>query len=212
MIHVFFTDFDMQLPDDLWHKYLTQLPESLQHRILRYARWQDRQAGLFGKLLLLEGLHLYGYADDCLNQLSTTKFGRPFLNLPLDFNISHSGGAVVCAITDQGRVGMDVEQIREIALPDFERTMTAAEWQIIHASSDPYAAFLAYWAKKESVMKADGRGFSLLLDAIRLEQNRAMVEQKIWQLHEISLAPQYACCLAHDTGQAEIAFHRSKLC
>ncbi len=133
MIHVLFTCFDSEIPDERREYYLRKMPESIRNKINRYVRWQDRQAGLFGKLLLLKGLTEYGgYPPGCLNSLSYNDFGRPFIDSDIDFNISHSGDYVVCAVgtrrrrvpTDE-RVGIDIEKIRPAVLSDFKKYMTS---------------------------------------------------------------------------------------
>ena len=180
------------------------MPVELQQRILRYVRWQDRQAGLLGKLLLAAGLNAYGYPPDCLGQLTYTAYGKPRLDPKIDFNLSHSGNYVIGAFSADGRVGIDIERIRELALADFSRYMTPAEWEQIRAASDPYDQFFAYWTKKESVMKADGRGLSIPLPNIAIAGETAAIEDARWFLQEIRLDAQYKCYLATDRKDAAL--------
>jgi 4'-phosphopantetheinyl transferase len=115
--------------------------------------------------------------------------GRPEIADPaaagrVSFNIAHSAGLVVCAIsTDGGTVGVDVEHrlrppvdarmVRRYCAPyevaDIERQGPSA-WQ---------DQFLKYWTLKEAYLKARGVGiavhlsdlsFTLGADAIRLER------------------------------------------
>lgn len=204
MINVSFAYFDRRLPETLWADYLRRLPQEIQNKTERYVRWEDRQRGLLGKLLLLDGLVKRGYAADCLERLSTDKFGRPFLEGGIDFNISHSGGYAVCAITREERVGIDVEAVRDIKLSDFRRYMNVEEWRKISASSEPYEEFHKYWTKKESIMKADGRGFSIPLEDIRLGEGSAVLYDTRWFLKEISVRPGYRCHIASDSEHPEI--------
>jgi 4'-phosphopantetheinyl transferase len=127
MIHVLFTCFDSEIPDERREYYLRKMPESIRDKINRYVRWQDRQAGLFGKLLLLKGLTEYGgYFPDCLNSLSYNDFGRPFIDSDIDFNISHSGDYVVCAVgTRRQRVFNDMERTDWEMSDDGERHIPA---------------------------------------------------------------------------------------
>ena len=101
----------------------------------------------------------------------------------VSFNIAHSAGLVVCAVSKDGTVGVDVEHrlrppvdsrmIRRYCAPceveDIERQGPAA-WQ---------DQFLKYWTLKEAYLKARGLGiavhlsdlsFTLAGDAIRLER------------------------------------------
>ena len=209
MIRVLFTYVDAKLPDERWQSLLSNVPDPIQHRITRYVRWQDRQAGLFGKLLLWQGLTDAAYPRDCLERLAYTAHGKPFLDSHIDFNISHSGKYVICAISKEGQVGIDIEQIRKITLADFTRYMTAQEWQTIQAAPDPYEKFFDYWTKKECVLKADGRGLSIPLPDILINGETATVSNKLWFLKAVRLDVQYKCALATNIKDAD--FHVSQV-
>jgi len=212
MIHVLFTCFDSEIPDERREYYLRKMPESIRNKINRYVRWQDRQAGLFGKLLLLKGLAEYGgYSPDCLNSLSYNDFGRPFIDSDIDFNISHSGDYVVCAVADREKVGIDIEKIRPIVLSDFKNYMTYREWEDIAASDRQYEMFYEHWTMKESVIKAEGRGLSIPLTDIRLYQGKAAVYDTVWFLKELMLDIRYKCYLAANSEQPEFEIREVRL-
>ncbi|MDY6988825.1 MAG: 4'-phosphopantetheinyl transferase superfamily protein [Thermodesulfobacteriota bacterium] len=206
MILVSYTHFDSRLRDDQWRHYLDRVSVPIQSRIRRYHRWQDRQAGLFGKLLLQEGLREHGYDDVSLDDLSYNPFGRPFLNHPMDFNISHSHGYVICAMTKGARVGIDIEQIRAIDLLDFQRYMSPQEWKNVQKAPSPYGRFYEYWTMKESVIKGDGSGLSIPLEHIRIKANRAELYRTHWFLKEIGINSDCKCHLATDLESPEIRF------
>lgn len=86
--------------------------------------------------------------------------GRP---LP-ELSISHSGDLVAVAVTDGLPVGVDVEQERDVAVQDMIRmTLSPAEHEVFAEvpSPDRDAAFFTYWARKEALLKATGRGLSV---------------------------------------------------
>lgn len=91
--------------------------------------------------------------------------GKPFLSgRRLQFNLSHSGGALVLAIRDNGRVGIDLEslerprRVSDIARRWFDPTESAA----LNALPEPsrLAAFARLWSCKEALLKADGGGIA----------------------------------------------------
>jgi len=212
MIHVLFTCFDSEIPDEQREYYLRKMPDSIRDKINRYVRWQDRQDGLFGKLLLLKGLAEYGgYSSDCLKSLSYNDFGRPFIDSDIDFNISHSGDYVVCAVADREKVGIDIEKIRPIVLSDFKNYMTYREWEDIAASDRQYDRFYEHWTMKESVIKAEGRGLSIPLTDIRLYQGKAAVYDTVWFLKELMLDIRYKCYLAANSEQPEFKIREVRL-
>lgn len=193
MINIYYTRFTEQLPIARWQSYLNTLPAPLQQKVCRYRRWQDQHSSLFSRLLLRHALCQAGYPSDCLSQLQYGKYHRPYIDQVVDFNISHSGEYIVCAITHQGKVGIDVEKIKTIDLSNFENYMTPQQWSDIMNSPNSLNRFFDYWTIKEGVMKADGRGMSLPLLNIHTQGYRATVDKTIWYFTKISLDPNYAC-------------------
>ena len=204
MIDVWYTNFTLKPSREIWDLYFQRIPTGLRDKICRFHRWQDQTAGLLGKILLLEGLSEYGYPSDCLNGLSYTEYGRPFLSGAIDFNISHSGEYVVCAISDTAKVGVDIERRRSIELKDFDNYMTPAQWEAIYASSRPFEKFFEFWTIKESVLKVDGRGLSLSLLDIQVDGDKALTQENIWHINRIDLHSDYSCHLATDMKNAPI--------
>lgn len=95
--------------------------------------------------------------------------GKPSLCAPgpgrrLHFNLSHSAGVALVAVSEDGPVGIDVEEMR--ALPDLERLVgfacTAAERRAILAAPEPerLRTFYRCWVRKEASLKAVGTGLS----------------------------------------------------
>lgn len=86
-------------------------------------------------------------------------------------SLSHSGDRVGVAVTVGVPVGLDVEtasgrateDLIDYALNDTERAAVAGL-----APEDAAAAFFTYWARKEALMKATGRGLKIPLRSITL--------------------------------------------
>lgn len=196
MTRVLFTRLGESFPPDLWGDLMETLPARVGRDVNRYLRWQDRQARLLGKLLLRRCLMAYGYGEDCLEGLAEGPFGRPVLDGAVDFNISHSAEFVVCAATERGRVGIDVEEIKPVALQDFRSCMTPQEFAKLEAAGGKERGFFSFWTQKECVLKADGRGLNLPLQEVRIEGERAVVGHTPWYLREIEIDPRCICHLA----------------
>ena len=151
---------------------------------------------MFGKLLLAEGLQRCGYPPEKARNIVWDASGRPFLDGGMDFNISHSDAYVVCAFSPVGRIGIDIERIRQIDLCDFEGQMTREQWEEITASEDRLDTFFSLWTKKEAVTKADGRGISIPLDEIIIEKETVVLAGELWRLKKIKITGGYCCHLA----------------
>lgn len=197
------------------------LPQNIQQDILKYKKWQDRQARLLGKWLLIKGLKLLGENPNRIETLQKDFYKRPFLsnsqtklNGKLDFNISHSKGIVICALGMFGKIGIDVELIHAIIPSHYKTMFTQQELENIQNSTTILPTFFRYWTRKEAIMKADGRGFYLPPASFETIEDKAIVEGKIWYLKEININTfierqeedskyQYSCHLA--TSQPVIA-------
>lgn len=211
MIEVLYTDFYDTLSNEVWNRYFCKMPEAIQERINRFRRWQDRKSVLLGKVLLMNGLMGYGYPHDCLQRLSYTKYNRPFIDNSIDFNIAHSEEYVVCALTDKGRVGIDIEKIKLIELEDFKDHITFEQWKTIKESPNQLKKFYELWTVLESVIKADGKGMSIPLLDIHTDGKEAIVYDNIWYVTTIDIDPFYSCHISTDVEKVDIKIRKVNL-
>ena len=104
--------------------------------------------------------------------LSLQPGGKPFLDLPIKFNLSHCADTALLAVTPTAEVGVDVERLREVGDPLrlAGRALTADELaQLSDAPSDrQLELFLDLWTRMEARQKAFGRGiFAARIDPAR---------------------------------------------
>lgn len=195
MIDIYYSEVGEQLNNYRFNELLGQLPLQMHNQILKYRKWQDRQRGLLGKLLLkkgLEKLNLNGYS---LNNLQYNTYNRPYFNDKIDFNISHSGNYVICAVARDVRVGVDIEEIQEIPISDFDLQFSHKELAEISASSCPFREFYNYWTKKESFLKAIGVGLNIPLNLLDISNNEVLWEGEKWFLTDVFIDKNYATCV-----------------
>ena len=92
--------------------------------------------------------------------LGLGEHGKPFLTAPavIEFNLSHSRGALLVAISRRQALGVDIEvPSRARPVIDLAERCFAADEAIALARLDPTAqqsAFLKLWSCKEAVVKA----------------------------------------------------------
>jgi 4'-phosphopantetheinyl transferase len=101
--------------------------------------------------------------------------GKPRLatDLPVatgvSFNLTHSGGRALLAVTHGPEIGVDLEchDRRTDVLPLAERYFSSPERAAIAAAPDSHqpAMFFRFWTAKEAVIKAHGEGLGVPLDA-----------------------------------------------
>lgn len=200
MITILYTKMSIEQKVSEWvYRYwMGKMPADIRDKIGRYRRWQDAQACLFGKALL----HLSfqrSYPSCSLEDLKYTSYNRPYVKNGFpDFNISHSGEYVVCVISSNSRVGIDIEEIREMELKDFSRQFSNEEWESIQSSQDRPSSFFNTWSQKEALIKANGKGLSIPLKSIYINDNKAEVEGKRWYMSALTFDEKYAGHLAAD--------------
>ena len=95
--------------------------------------------------------------------------GKPFLpeaGGALDFNLSHSGGFALLAVSPGFPVGADIEEMRPIEEKLAERFFSPGEIRALRAlpPAGREAGFFRCWTRKEAYLKALGSGLATPLD------------------------------------------------
>ena len=199
MTRIFYTDISFPRNETEFNIYLDKLPQSLKNKVFKFRRWQDSYASLFSKLLLKAALLNCSFSSFTFNDLQYTSLDRPFIEENIDFNLSHSGDFVVCALSNEGKVGIDIEEVKPINLEHFESQFTANEWLNITDAIDPYREFYSYWTKKEAILKASGEGLNIPLKQVQLFDDYGVLNKNKWHIKEYYLADNYSVHLASET-------------
>lgn len=145
-----------------------------------------------------------------------TEYGKPELAHPttsVRFNVSHSHGLAVYAVTAGVPVGIDVEYLQRRATMDrlkiAHRVFSDREYNEL-ASMPRYRrdeAFLACWTRKEAFVKAIGQGLSCPLDQFDVTVDPAdppelrathwdRFEADRWSMASVDPGPDYIGALA----------------
>jgi len=196
MVEILYTRFYENLPKKRWNNFLSEIPKHVQEKIMRYRKWQDRLASLYGRVIIQRALTAHGYNKNCLENLSITEYGRPFIDDNVYFNLSHSGEYVVCSVSKKGRVGIDIEKVRPIVLSHYQKIIPPKKWKEIIWSDEKEQLFYDYWTMIESALKADGRGFSLPIEDIIMNGHEVILYDKTWFITKVNIDHHYCCNLA----------------
>lgn len=185
-------------------------------RANRFVFERDREHFIVarGRLREILGNYLRVAAESL--QFSIAKLGK--LSLPehpqLQFNVSHSQGLALYAVSLNRELGIDVEKIR----PEFTgediaaRYFSVAEQEELRNISDEERAlaFFLCWTRKEAYIKARGEGLQIPLDSfdVSLTPGRATilrsVDQQRWTLASFTPATDYAAAVMGE-GKFKIA-------
>ena len=139
-------------------------------RIDRYRLARDRRTSLVTRALVRVTLSRYCDVPPARWRFRANDYGRPEIaspTSPLRFNVSHTGGLVVCLVGLGRELGVDAESPhrdrRWLDLAD--RFFAPAEARALRGvpAADRPPRFLEYWTLKEAYVKARGRGLTLPL-------------------------------------------------
>jgi 4'-phosphopantetheinyl transferase len=164
---------------------LRPMPPRQAESIRRNRRAEDRCRRILARLLLAFGLKVLEgwdiYAG--LAALRSEPGGRPWLEgCPRPVSLSHAGQWAVCAIGHeefcQG-IGVDVEQVRELAVEDFRVVFTPAEQNAVRNSEKSHSELIRRWTIKEAVLKARGTG--LLGDPLCIDTDDVGAAGRHWE-------------------------------
>ncbi len=187
-----------------------------QYRQLKQA--EHRLEYLLGHALLRTTLARYTGSDPASLRFESNRFGKPELasetgDQPLQFNLAHSNGLVVCAVTARAHIGVDVEYhansqaLLQVADDYFSETEVADLQSRPEQEQDQY--FFRYWTLKESFIKAKGEGLSIPLDSfsfrfdsddnvVFLPPEEVVRENEQWFFELLKISPDYTASLAVD--------------
>lgn len=138
--------------------------------------------------------------------------GKPsLLEGDLRFNLSHSGGLALLAVTLAREIGVDIEDTtRSVDYANMARRFFApAEAQALAAlpAADQPRAFFDCWTRKEAYIKARGLGLTISLDSFVVtfgpgETPRFVSGAEGWTLYPLDPGPGYAAALVVE-GEVE---------
>jgi 4'-phosphopantetheinyl transferase len=195
-----------ELPPALEAQWMAGLPLARRTQIGAWPDPQARHRSLIGSRLLSHGLHRLGFPGKVLGTLRYAPQSRPTLALPVDFSLSHCEGRIVCALSTQGAVGIDVEALGGLLAEDFQLYLSAAERAWAGRSS---RRFYSVWTRKEAVAKAASqRG---LREVARVDttlgETLATFEGGLWHVTKVPVGRGHVAHLALANNACELSFH-----
>ena len=180
----------------------------------RFRFERDRGRFVVGRATLRQLLGRYlGRAPEALS-FRYGERGKPDLaweaeaSPPLRFNVSHSHGLALHAVTLDRHLGVDLERIETRFQEDIaERFFSRHEVATLRALpvEQQTAAFFTCWTRKEAYVKAKGDGLSFALDrfAVSLDEPATLLhtqddprEAARWRLATLRPGSDFAAALA----------------
>jgi 4'-phosphopantetheinyl transferase len=209
-VHIWFA----QLPPDHGACALKELLSAAElQEANRFHFVGHHSAYVFAHGILRHVLGAYLACSGADLRFEKNSFGKPRLvnvsgqRCPFSFNMSHSGPLVAVAVVSDRQIGIDVEQIRPLEeLMDLaESSFTPPERAFIlrHEPGDRQRAFYRCWTRKESFIKAVGKGLSMPLHDIDTSASIVRGPDEgadTWALTELDVPGGYAGALTVEKG------------
>jgi 4'-phosphopantetheinyl transferase len=163
----------LEIPDDVLSQLRGTLADDERQRADRFHFDKDRRHFTAGRGTLRLILAHYLRRRPEAIRFTYTGYGKPLLaeaSAALRFNLTHSHGLALLAVTLGREIGVDVEHIRDNLERDGEllaerffspREVAALRSLPIELRRE---AFFHCWTRKEAYIKANGKGLSLPLD------------------------------------------------
>lgn len=169
-------------------------------RAARFRFDQHRARFIVSHGVLRKILGRYLKADPAALRFRSSPRGKPYLDpaCDLQFNLSHSSGLGIYAVTFGRRVGVDIERIE--ARPDLlevaRRFFTPEEFALLEPNRS-LELFYRIWTRKEAWLKATGEG----LRAIGTSPDPSR-----WHICDLAIERDYAAALATEGAEPEIQY------
>lgn len=199
----------------------TLVPEELR-KAGRYRFPKDREHFIVSRGLLRTILGRYldmepGQLRFCYGPHDKPALAREPGGDTLRFNLSHSHGLALFAVSRGRELGVDLEYIQAHLADDqiAERFFSPREVALLRALPKDFQreAFFIFWTHKEAFIKATGRGLSLPLDQFEVSlapgapvvllRTSDQKEASRWSLQPLAAGSGYAaalCVEGHDWG------------
>lgn len=176
---------------------------------------RDRARSLVARALVRTALTRYLGGDPRRWRFARNAYGKPHLieppPRPIEFNVSHSVGMVVCAVSLGHEVGVDVECLDRTVDGLALARRFFAPWETALLERLPpeerVGAFFAIWTLKEAYVKARGLGLSVPLGQFgfsfsddrppQIRFRHGMEDDPAaWQFAQLRMADRYRAAVA----------------
>lgn len=221
-VHVWCASLDLPASEV---KFLQgSLSRDEQSRAARYQFQKDRDHFIVARGRLRDIIGRYLKSTPQEPRFCYGPYGKPELveNIAkpaLHFNVSHSEGMALYAITRKREIGIDLEKIHPAVMEDniAESFFSPRELEQLHSLPEnlQQKAFFSCWVRKEAYIKAKGEGLHIELDsfdvsitpgepAALLRSSAGPEEISRWSIHDLGVGSDYAAALVVEGHDMQI--------
>lgn len=200
-VHVWLADCDIPGDGPMW----SLLDEGELNKAKRFRKPDDsrRYVVSHGVLRLILSKYLNERPESI--KYERGPYGKPGISGGswLRFNMSHSNGMAAYAITLKREVGIDLEYMRDIPIPQISRTVLSANEDAYLRSipvEERLDAFFMLWTRKEAYVKSIGEGIYAKLNEIDVSFRNELCQLSFggsnWSIVDIESPDRYKGAVA----------------
>jgi len=166
MIKIYLSKLNTELSEEITSDLLKLVSEESREKFYKFHFLEDSLRSLYGEIIVRNFVSQHFKIKNEEIHILKNKYGKPYIeNVPVHFNISHSGSWIACGISDQN-IGIDIEKMKETNLGIAKRFFCDKEYELLISKKeeDRMELFYLLWTLKESYIKWMGTGLSTGLD------------------------------------------------
>lgn len=194
----------MEIASDEWKaedtRLLKYVSRERERKVLKYINLIDRKLSLYAALMARRGISLLINKQTSDLVFIQQPNRKPVLmsDKRVDFNISHTRNAILCAISLIGNVGVDIEKISlpNTDIMDYCFHNEEIEY-VVAAEKERAIRFFEVWTRKEAYMKKLGLGISDALCGINTFSTEIISQTHTWRQGE------YVCTVCGDIANIQ---------
>jgi len=223
-IHLYFSDPGKISDAGLLEQYESMLTDDELVRMSRLHHARHRHQYLITRVLIRTSLSRYFEIEPADWRFGQNGYGKPEIDLPgkpwpVRFNLSHCNGLIMCGISRDHDIGVDVEDAQRSTRAAFDRlssyfSMAEIENLTGLPTGQQKQRFFDYWTLKESYIKARGMGLAIPLSkfSFQFEADRLVGfethpdlhdDATNWQFWRIPMTGRYRIAVALNSGSTD---------
>lgn len=147
------------LSDAEYIKWYSLMSEDKKRRVDRFRFEDDKKRTVAGEMLARQAIAEWCCATPESIVFDIKEHGKPYAkDLAVEFNISHSGNIVMCAVSNSP-IGIDIEKIRSVDISVIKRVCNNDELDYV-LQDNSYKRFFEIWTFKEAYFKCIETGIT----------------------------------------------------
>lgn len=173
MIEIFASNINNKVSEQKYKDFIHRISNEKRKRITNFHYKEDLLRSLYGDIIIRSQAINKKRIHNSDIIFEYNEYGKPFIMglSNFEFNISHSGDWVVCAVGEK-KIGIDIEKMSNPIIDVAMNFFSNYEFNELMQKRDEEQTdyFFDLWTLKESYIKWRGNGLSIPLDSFEFKK------------------------------------------